>query len=147
MDAGVDHETHRAPHLVVETAHVGIRIGIEAHLLGQQLGIEPPAFDIGRRAVLRAETRDARQLLRDRDLHVMAGQAFVIGGALEVPQRHRRHVGQVHVVDARPRAIRRARIVVLHAALLFAERLDALHDQIGLRQDAEIFRQLRLHRR
>ena len=75
----------------------------------------------------------------------MARQAFMVGDVLELVDRHRIHVGKVRVEDARARSVRRCAHIVLGPARLFAERFDAPHLQLGLRKDAEILRQLRLH--
>jgi hypothetical protein len=48
VDAGVDHQAHRAQHLVVERAEPLIGILVEAHVVAQRLRIERPAFDEGR---------------------------------------------------------------------------------------------------
>ncbi len=69
----------------------------------------------------------------------------MIGDVFQHVGRHRVHVGEVRVVDARPRPIRRARHVMLRAARLFPERLHPLHDEIRLRQPPEILRQRELH--
>ena len=76
----------------------------------------------------------------------MARHALVIGEALQRPQRHRAHVRQVRVEDARLLPIRRRRVIVRRPALHFPERLHALHHQRRFRQPPEILRQLHLHR-
>ncbi len=87
---------------------------------------------------LRAEFRQPGELLRDRDLHVVARDSFVIRHALHVDLGHGVHVDQVHVVRAGPRAVGRALLVMLCRARLLAECLDSLDDELGLRSQAEV---------
>ena len=44
VDAGVDHQPHRAPHLVAQLAEPFVGGAVDPHLLAQVLGIEPPAL-------------------------------------------------------------------------------------------------------
>jgi hypothetical protein len=88
VDAGVDHQADAAPDVAAQPAEVAVGVGVLAHLLGQPLRIEAPALDIGAVAAAGgAELRQAGQLLGDGDLHVMARQALVIGGALDLEGR------------------------------------------------------------
>jgi hypothetical protein len=86
----------------------------------------------------------SRQFLRYRNLHVMPGNAFVIRGGLVVEHV----VGRVVIVDdpdlAGPRSVGCARTVLRGALLLHVGR-DVGHDELGLGQEPEEFRQLRLH--
>src|SRR5258705_11925185 len=87
VDAGVDYQTNRAEHLVVETSVVLVRILIEPDLLTQPFRIERPAFLEGRVARLLAERRQIRKLLRNRDLPVMARNSLVIRSRLVVDRQ------------------------------------------------------------
>src|SRR3546814_8997492 len=62
VDAGVDDEAAGAPQLHAEPPEIAVGIGIEAHVLGQPFGIEPPALGIGGEAAEAAEGRQAGQL-------------------------------------------------------------------------------------
>ena len=67
------------------------------------------------------------------NLHVMPGVTLVISDDLELILRHRRHVGEVRVVDAWARAVGHACEVMLRRARLRSERLDAFHLEVGFR--------------
>ena len=82
VEAGVDHQADGAQHLVLQAAVVVVGVLVEADLLAEPLGVERPALDEGGVAALLAERRQRRQLLGDRELHVMAGDALVVRGRL-----------------------------------------------------------------
>ena len=102
MKPRIHHKPDGTPHLCGEAPKVRIGVFISAHLFGEQFGVEPPAFGIGGKAGLRAEGRDAFELLGDRGLHMVTGQAFMIGDHFQARDRHGTHIGQVGVIDARP---------------------------------------------
>ena len=126
-----------------------IRVGIAetAHLLAQPLGVQPPALDVGREPHLSAERRHARELLRDRNLHVMPGNAFVIRDTLHVELRHRAHVDEMHVIRSGTRAVGCSLLVMLRGARQLAKRFDALDHEPALRPQAEVVGQARFDRR
>src|SRR5581483_8080509 len=68
VDAGIDHEPDRAPHLVLESAIVAVWVLIEPYLFAESLGVEGPAFDECGVAAVLAELRQVGQLLRERQL-------------------------------------------------------------------------------
>jgi hypothetical protein len=70
----------------------------------------------------------------------MARRAFMIADALVLRLQHLGHVGEVDVVDARPGAVRRRRVVESDGCGRLAERLDRAHLQLGLGQPMEIAR-------
>ena len=146
MQAGVHHQPRRAPQLHAQPAEVGIRIGVEAHILAQRLGIQPPAFAIGGDAAELAEGRDALQLGLHRQLQMMAGQPFMIEQRFQLVLRHVLQIVEIHIVDTGPRAVRRGPAVKGLACALFTERLDRLHLQISLGQRVEEAGQRRRHR-
>ena len=96
VDAGVDHEADRAPHVGLQAAVVGVGVLVEADLLAQPLGVERPALGVGGVVGLLAEGGQAGQLLLDGDLQVMAGDSLVVGDGLDIGQRA---VGEVVGVD------------------------------------------------
>ncbi len=97
MDAGVDDEADGAEELGVEAAVVADGVLVEADLFAELLGVEGPAFGVGAEAGVKAELRQALELLLDRELHVMAGDAFVVGDGLVFEQGA---VGEVAGGDA-----------------------------------------------
>ena len=64
VHAGVDHQAHRAPHLVGELAEFEYGSSYSPSSSPSGLGVEAPALDEGREAAVAAEARAARQLLR-----------------------------------------------------------------------------------
>ena len=84
VHAGVEHQPIGAQQFIGQMAVVAQRVLIETDFLAEPLGIQRPAFDVGGVAGLLAERRQVRQRLRDRDLHVMAGHAFVVRGRFDV---------------------------------------------------------------
>ena len=59
------------------------------HLVGQPLGVQPPALDVGRAGHLGAEGPEAAQILEvhlDRDLEVVAGRRLVEGDGRDLVQ-------------------------------------------------------------
>ena len=117
---------------------------VEAHLLAEPLGIEAPALAIGAVAAEAAELGHVRQLLRQRDLEMMAGRALMIGDRLDLRAQHLVHVGEVDVEDAGPRAVGRGPVVEGDRGGLLPERLDRADLQRRARQAAEPARR-RLH--
>ncbi len=93
MNAGVDDEANGAKELGVEAAVVADGILIEADFFAKLLGVERPAFGVCAEACVEAELGQALELLLDGELHVMAGDAFVIGDGLVF--EHERAVGEV----------------------------------------------------
>ena len=141
VQAGINDEATGAPQLHRQPSKVGIRVGVEAELQREVLGVESPAFGIGRVTAKPAEGRNAVQLLHDGQLHVVTRRAFVIGERFHLIGRHLRHVAQVGIVDSGARAIGRWALVEGLAGRIFAERLDATHFQLGLREAVEHLRQ------
>ncbi len=146
VQAGVRHQPRRAEHQRLQIAHLaeGI-VFIDPHLVRQLLGIQAPAFRIGREAHHLHQQRRVRLLHLQGDLMVMARRRLVIGQRRQHPFGPLSRVAQVDVVGARPRSIqrrgliiaaRRARLDGLGHAPDFARRLG---------QAAEIVRQARLH--
>ena len=143
MQPCVHDQPDRAPQFRTQPPEVRIWVLIRArNFLGKTLRIQAPPFRVGTVELLGLEFRYAGQFLCDGDLHVMAWQAFVIGDHLQHVLRHRAHVGQVGVIDPRPRSVGRARIVMLRPAVLLAERLHPPHFEPGLGQQTEILGQL-----
>src|SRR3546814_9880554 len=80
-------------------------------VLGEFLGIEPPALGIGGEAAEAAEGRQAGQFGLHRALEMMPRYAFVIGERLELGLRHVAKVVEVHIIGARPRPVGRGRLI------------------------------------
>jgi hypothetical protein len=87
VDAGIDDEANGAEIVGFKAAEVGVRILIEADVFAEALGVESPAFGVGGVVEVFAEGGQAGQLLRDGDLQVMAGQAFVVGDRFDGGER------------------------------------------------------------
>src|SRR5690606_25372559 len=142
VHAGVDHQADGAPHFGHQAAVFGVRVFVGAgHFLGQPFGVQAPAFGVGGGELLGAEGGDVLEFLGDRDLHVVAGQALVVGDHFQLGPGHGVHVREVGVVDARARAVGGGGVVVLGGAVLFAEGFHPANDEVGLGQAAEVFRQ------
>ena len=87
MDAGVDDEADGAEEFRGETAVVADGVLVEADVFAELLGVESPAFGVGGEAsAVEAELGQAFELLLDGELHVMAGDAFVVGDGLVVDE-------------------------------------------------------------
>ena len=84
MDAGIDDEADGAPGIGLESSVVGPGVLVKADVLAEALGIESPAFGVGGVVNVLAEVRKSGELLRDGDLQVMAGNAFVIANRFNV---------------------------------------------------------------
>ena len=69
-----------------KVAVIAVRILEEADFFSQPLGIESPAFGVGGVVLVLTEGRKLREFLGDRNLHVMAGNAFVVGGGFIIEQ-------------------------------------------------------------
>src|SRR5688500_18289424 len=106
MDAGVDHQAHRAQHLIIERAHALVWVLVEAHRVTERLRIEGPAFDISGIAAEPHERRQRRILLRQADLEVVAGRTFMQVQSGHARRGPRRQVIGVEVEDAGTRAVR-----------------------------------------
>jgi hypothetical protein len=108
VEAGVDDEANRPQHVILQVAVVAVGILIKPDFFAQSLRVERPAFGIGRIFFVLAEERQFGQFLRDGDLHVMSGHAFVVGGGLDIQQGALGEGAGVHHDVARPRSIGRA---------------------------------------
>src|ERR1035437_6488153 len=108
MDTRVDDQTNGAEKLRREASIIRNRILVETYLFTQLLGVKRPSFDVRIKAeTVQPEFRQARKLLLDGKLHVMSGNAFVIGDSLIIDQRALRKVrGRDHHA-ARPLAVGR----------------------------------------
>ena len=84
VDAGVDDKTDGAPDIALQAAVIGVGILVEADILAEPFGVEPPALGVGGVVLEFAEFRHALEFLRDGNLQVMAGKAFVIGGVFDL---------------------------------------------------------------
>ena len=71
VHAGVDHQAHRAPHVVVQLADLREVVLVQAEVVAELLAVQRPAFDEGRVVGIAAELRQAGEFVRQRDLQVM----------------------------------------------------------------------------
>ena len=79
VDARVEHETHRAPHLHFESAVALFGRVVEAHVLTQRFAVERPTFEAGgifHRAEA-AEIGKLVHLLDEREMHQVPWPRFV----------------------------------------------------------------------
>ena len=112
VDAGVDDEAHGAPQVVGELPEARVRILVEAEVVAEPLGVERPAFDVGREAAGAPEHRQVGLLLRERDLQVMARHRLVHRQHLHLVLRPHLGAVEVHVVVAGARTVERRALVV-----------------------------------
>src|SRR5438477_816004 len=87
MDASVDHQSDCSPDLVGELTKFGVRILVEPELGAEAFRVESPTFDERGVSAIAPEIGNALQLLRNRDLQMMAGHCFVGGENLHLPDR------------------------------------------------------------
>src|SRR6266478_915120 len=112
MDSRVHHETSGPPELEREAAEIGVRIRIEPDLYRGQLAVETPAFRVGSVGMRKfPKLRNSVQLLRKGDLHVMAGNAFMMGQSFQFVSWIVLHVAKVHIKHPGPRSIRRRLLI------------------------------------
>src|ERR1051325_2066669 len=145
VQSGVDHQPDRAQHFVIQSSIVAVRIVVVADFLPQPLRIERPPFDEGGVAALLPELRQVGQLLLNRELHVMSGDAFVIRRRLGRQRLARRGLVRVHVHAPGTRAVRRAGLVRRAGGLFLAERLHRHDLDLRFRQPSQELRQTRVH--
>ena len=145
VQSGVDHEPDRAEHFILQTSVIVVRVLIEADFLAELLRVQRPPFDIRRVSALTPEHRQIAELLRDRDLHVMSRNTFVIRRRFERDRFLRLRIVCVDIDASRTRSVGRAFVVIGAGRFFLAERLH-LHDlELRFRQTSEKFRQLRVH--
>ena len=88
VDSGIDYPADGAPYFVLQAAVFAVGILIKADFFSEALGVEGPAFGVGVEIEIEfAEGRQAGELLRNRKLQVMAGDAFVVGNGFDVEQK------------------------------------------------------------
>ena len=80
VNPGIDHQPDGAFLVSFQPPVVRVRVLVESDIFPEPLGVERPSF--GECGVERelAELGNAGLLLGNRNLHVMAGKAFVVGG-------------------------------------------------------------------
>ena len=83
VDAGIDHQPGRPPHLVGQATKIGIRIGIKTHLDAEVFAVKRPAFPEGGDVEIAPELRHRLHLLCQRTLEVMAWRRLVQSERLE----------------------------------------------------------------
>ena len=105
MDAGVDHQSAGAQHLVVEAAKVGSVRVIDTHVDSERLRVQAPALGEGRPVAVDAEQRQIRQLGLQRRLQVMARHGLMQRQRVHAIPRSRGQVVGVDEEGAWPRAL------------------------------------------
>ena len=55
VHAGIDDQPNGAPDVALQAAVVGVGVLVEAHLLAQPLGVQPPSLDVRRIMLMLAE--------------------------------------------------------------------------------------------
>ncbi len=148
VDAGVDDETRGAERGRLQIADAPKRIVfINAHLIGELFGIEPPAFDErAEEAERAAEEGQPLALLLDRDLPMMAGDAFVIGQSRQRIARCFGRIAQIDVVRAGARPIERRRLIIAPGRAGFDVGRHAHDLEWGVGHATKHFRHARAHR-
>src|SRR4029450_3156925 len=122
MDPRVHHETPGPPELEREAAEIRVRIRIEPDLFRGQLAVEPPPFRVGGVGTRKfPKLRNSVQLLRNGDLHVMAGNAFMMGQRFQFVSWIVLHVAQVHIKHAGARSIWRWLLIKSFAGRLLSK--------------------------
>jgi hypothetical protein len=84
VDAGIDDQADRAPDVAFQAAVVVVGILVEADILAQPLGVEPPSLGVSGVVDVFAKFGNAGELLRDRYLQMMPGQPFVVSPRLYI---------------------------------------------------------------
>ena len=105
VHAGVDHQAAGAPRVEREHADPVEVAAVETHLVGEPLGIETPALNVGSHLGVSQERRQLVQLLADRYLQVMPRHRLVVGERLRLVARPRLGSVRVHVIAPRPGAV------------------------------------------
>src|SRR3954471_209077 len=95
VEAGVDYEANGAQHVSLQVAEVAVWILEESHFFAEALGVECPAFRVGRVVFLLAKFRQLGKFLRERDLQVMSGNPLVIRRGFEIKRRALREIASV----------------------------------------------------
>ena len=112
MHAGVDHQPHRAPHLIGQLAEAVVGVVIQAHVVTELLGIKAPALTIGDEIRGAPEHRRVRQLQTARELEVMARHRLMQRQRHHFPGRTHFGLVQVDVIVTRPAAVAGTLLVV-----------------------------------
>ncbi len=147
VKAGVDDEADGAEEFRVEAAVVADGVLVEADLLAELFRVKCPALDVGGGAAAAefSEARQAGEPLLNGELHVVAGNALMIGDGFVVDEGTLREVGGGDGDAAGVFAVGRAGLVVGAGGGL--EGRDGFHGDGRFGQQAEELRQLGLHLR
>ena len=143
VQTGVHNQTHSTEHLALQPAQFARGAFVEADLFAELLRIERPAF-FTRAEKDRSAERMRWQLLRNGELHMMAGNALVISSGLILKRCVMFRIVRVHLHLSRSGAVRRSPDVLSRAFLLLILR-EAGDDQLRLRKTTEKARQHWLH--
>src|SRR4026207_1044017 len=140
MDPRVDHETPGPPKLEREAAEFGVWIRIQPNLFRGQLAVEAPPFRVGSVGTRKfSKLRNSVQLLRNGDLHVMTGNAFMMCQRFQFVSWIVLHVAQVYIKHPGTRSIWRRLLIKSFAGRLFSKTFYCFHHDIGFRvRDEEV---------
>lgn len=129
--------SRHAPHFVDESPEVVVGILEEAHLDPEPLGVERPPFDERGGASFAPEERLLAELLRERDLQVMAGNGLVQGERDHFVDRPRLERVGVRKEESRRPTRERAGLVVGGRLRRRHEARDLAHSVREARKRAE----------
>ena len=145
METGVDNQTNRSQHVILQMPIVAVRILEKSDFLAQSLRVEGPSFRVGCIKFVLTKQRQFRQLLRDGNLHVMSRESFVIGGGLDIQHGALGEIAGVHHDVAGPRTVSSAIHVFGVRCFLLAKSFHRPHLELRLRQSSKQLRQSRVH--
>src|SRR5210317_1971820 len=106
MNAGVDDQADRAPHVIGKLAESRIGILIQAQFGAETLAVQGPAFDKRGETRIAAKIRQVAEFLRECYLQMMAGHRLVHGQDFDFVFRSNLGPVQVYVIEARATAVR-----------------------------------------
>src|SRR5215831_13931724 len=113
MNSGIDDQAHRTEEFRGEAAIIRDGVLVEANLFAELFRVQSPAFSVSVEAkTVEAEFGQPSELLLNRELHVMAGNAFMIGNGFVIDERAVSKVGCSHYHAAGALAVRSARDIV-----------------------------------
>src|SRR5207253_2057052 len=125
---------------------IGDRVVVEANLFAEFLGVQGPAFNVSVEAeTVQPEFRQSGELLLNGELHVMAGNALVIGDGLVVDGGPVGEVGGCYDDAPGALAVGRAGDVMRGSRRLKGR--NGFDGDRRLRKQGEELRKLRLHLR
>lgn len=126
-------------------AVITVGILIKTEFLAKAFGVERPAFGVGGVILVLAEGRKFGQFLGDGDLHVMAGNALVVGGGFDIEQQTFFKIAGVDHDVSRTGAIHGGILIGGGGCFLFAKLLNGKNLQFRFGEPAEKFGEFGIH--